>query len=207
MIDFIFDFETFGQETRRCAIINCAFTVFNTDRFISDNPYTYDEILAGVQVLKLDVAKQVADGYIVEPSSLEFWAKADPEARKQLKPAPNDLTYANFCDKLLSYLNPHKIDYWWSRSNTFDPALLHRMGDDSGYTSKLDYKLKFWKVRDIRTFIDAKTDFSLNFNGFIPVSKAEWEQKFKLHDSKHDVTADVLRMQKIYRIEQGLDEN
>ena len=205
-MDFYFDFETFGQNTRTCPAINMAYLVVDNDRFVSNNPYTYDELLSKVVVLKLDVQDQVENyGYIVEPSSLEFWSKVSPEAKKQLKPSPNDLTLTNFCDKLLLDLNNYKIDYWWSRSNTFDPAILHRIGDDTGYTSKLDYKLKFWKVRDIRTFIDAKTNFSLNHNGFIPVDKAEWDQKFKLHDSKHDVTADVLRMQKLYRLENDLE--
>ena len=206
MIDFIFDAETFGQNTRSCAVINFACTVFDTDRFTSDKPYTYDELLGQIKVFKLDVQDQVKNyGYIVEPSSLDFWAKADPEAKKQLKPTPNDLTLSTFCDKLIAYLNQYKIDYWWSRSNTFDPVILHRIGDDTGNTSKLDYKLKFWRVRDIRTFIDAKSNFSVNHNGFIPIDKAEWDAKFKLHDSKHDVVGDILRMQKIYRIENDLE--
>lgn len=200
-MDFIFDAETFGQNTRSCAVINFSCAVFERERFVS-NPYTYDELLSQITVFKLSVQDQVENfGYIVEPSSLEFWAKAHPDAKKQLKPTPNDLTLNDFCDKLISYLNQYRIDYWWSRSNTFDPVILHRIGDDTGNTVRLDARLKFWKVRDIRTWIDAKTDFSLKQNGFIPISQEEWDAKFRLHDSKHDVVADILRMQKITQLE------
>lgn len=205
MLDFILDFETFGQNVFTCPIINCAFTKFDTDRFISDTPYTYDEILAGVQVLKMSVEKQVEEsGYTIESSSIDFWNKVDPSAKKQLVPRKDDLTSQEFCDMMLSYIGKDKIDYWWSRSNTFDPILLWRTFNDVGMGEKLGWKLKFWRVRDIRTFIDAKTNFELNQNGFIPIDKAEWDAKFKLHDSKHDVTADVLRLQRIYRAENGL---
>lgn len=203
---FILDFETFGQNVNTCAIINCAYLVFDYDRF-KTNPYSYDELLGMVQVLKLDVAKQVKDGFIIEKTTLDFWDKVDPEAKKQLKPDPNkDLTYQEFCDNMLSYLGKEKIDYWWSRSNTFDPILLWRIFEYSNKLDDLNYKLKFWRVRDTRTYIDAKTDFELNKNGFIPIDTNEWNSKFKEHDSKHDIIGDILRMQKIVRVENGLDD-
>jgi 3' exoribonuclease, RNase T-like len=201
---FIIDAETFGQNVNSCAIINFSYTIFDYERFI-DNPYSYDELLASVQVSKLNVAKQVEDGYIIEPSSLDFWAKVSSDAKKQLKPDPiNDLTYDQFCNIMLSYIGKDKIDYWWSRSNTFDPALLWRVFNDSSKLDQLNFKLKFWKVRDTRTFIDAKTDFKLNMNGFIPIDKEEWDLKFREHDSKHDIVGDVLRMQRLVRAENGL---
>ena len=205
MKNFILDFETFGQDVLSVPIINCAFMRFDTDRFVSDDPYTYDELLDTAQVLKLSVEKQVRDGYVIEPSSLDFWSKVDPAAKKQLVPRADDLTYDQFCDSMLSYLGKDKVDYWWSRSNTFDPILLWRIFNDAGKIEKLQWKLKFWRVRDIRTYIDAKTDFQLDMNGFIPIGKAEWDAKFKLHDSKHDITADVLRLQRVARADNGLE--
>ena len=66
--------------------------------------------------------------------------------------------------------------------------------------------LKYWSVRDTRTFIDAKFDFP-KLNAFVPVSDtAKWEYNFKAHDSKHDVAADILRLQAITRAENDLEQ-
>ncbi len=202
---FIHDFETFGQSVIRAAIINCAYMVFDWDRFASVDPYTYDELLNEVKLLKLDVAQQVKDGYVIEQSSIdEFWSKMPADVKKQLQPSNEDLTYDDFCGKLIHDLVNVKIDYWWSRSNTFDPILLWRIFEDSNKLEDLHKKLKFWKVRDVRTFIDASSDFELNRNGFIPIEKSEWDAKFKAHDAKHDVVGDVLRLQTIVRLQNGL---
>lgn len=205
MSDLILDFETLGQSVIKCPILNCSFFVFDVDRFLSNSPYSYDEVLEGTLRLKLSVEDQVKNGYKIEPSTLTFWDSVSPEAKKQLTPKPNDLTYSEFCDRMMELLEPHRIDYWWSRSNTFDPILLWRIFEDVGASDRLNNKLKFWKVRDIRTYIDAKTDFSLSKNGFNPLPDSEWNEKFRAHDSRHDVTADVLRLQKLVRIDAGLD--
>lgn len=203
-MDLILDFETLGQSVIRCPILNCSLLRFDRDRFLTDEPYSYDELLDNTFHLKLDVAAQVEAGYKIEPGTIAFWEKLGPEAQKQLKPSKNDLTYSQFCDNMMAWIGAAKIDYWWSRSNTFDPILLWRIFEDVGRLEEMGEKLKFWKVRDIRTYIDAKTDFNLTKNSFIPVSKAEWDAKFIAHDSRHDIVADVLRIQKLVRLEQEL---
>ena len=66
--------------------------------------------------------------------------------------------------------------------------------------------LRWWRVRDIRTWIDAKFDFSTK-NGFVPIADVEyWENTFIGHDSTHDVAADVLRLQAIHRAENELEQ-
>ena len=203
-MDLILDFETLGQSVMKCPILNCSFFLFDWKKF-ETNPYSYDEILNNTFHLKLDVSSQVKDrGYVIEQSSLGFWETVGAEAKKQLMPSKNDLTYDQFCDKLMAYLQNHKIDYWWSRSNTFDPILLWRIFEDAGRIDELNNKLKFWRVRDIRTYIDAKLDFGSSKNGFVPIDKSEWDKKFRAHDSRHDITGDVLRLQKIIRVERDL---
>ena len=208
MAELIIDFETLGQSVMKCPILNCSMFVFDRERFKSKtNPYTYDEILKNCVTLKLNVGEQVKNGYKIEPGTLDFWSKVNDEAKKQLVPSKNDLTYAEFCDKMMQYLQLEKITYWWSRSNTFDPILLWRIFEDASKLDDLNSKLKFWKIRDVRTYIDAKTDFSLGKNGFVPIDLHTWSEKFKEHDSRHDITGDILRLQKITRIEEGLDED
>lgn len=128
-----------------------------------------------------------------------------------MKPDPvNDLNALQFMEKLIDYLRSEgKIDYWWSRSNSFDPVILDRIAQNANKTSLLGDHLKYWAVRDTRTFIDAKFDFKVpgGKNGFVPVSDiAKWEYNFKAHDSKHDVAADVLRLQTIVRAEADLEQ-
>jgi len=205
MSDLMIDFETIGQDVLRCPIVNCSFFMFDVDRFMAKVPYTYDEILGNTLRLKLSVEKQVANGYKFKPGDLDFWDSLGDAAKKQLIPQKNDLTYAEFCDKMLEWMGNKRVDYWWSRSNTFDPLLLWRIFEDSGKSPELNNKLKFWKIRDVRTYIDAKTDFSLTRNGFVPIDQNEWNRKFIPHDSRHDVTGDVLRLQCLVRTEQGLN--
>lgn len=195
----IFDFETLGQSTDSAPLINVSAIVVNTDEF-TVTPYTFDSALAEVKTFKFDVADQVKSGYVIEKSTLQFWESVSPEARSQLKPSKEDLTYAQFCGIFIKYLDSFsKIDYWWSRSNTFDPILLWRIFNDEGRGKDLNERLKFWKVRDIRTYIDAKSDFQMR-NDFVPIDKTEWDAKFKAHNSSHDIVADVLRLQKIAQL-------
>lgn len=64
--------------------------------------------------------------------------------------------------------------------------------------------LPFYKVRDIRTYIDAKLDFPV-INGFIPIeNQLLWNKSFVQHDSSWDTLADVLRIQAIMRAEKDL---
>ncbi len=198
--NLILDFETFGQSVIRAAVINCAYVPFDWDRFAT-RPYTYDELLSQVNLLKLDVKKQVDDGYIVERSSItDFWSKMPKEVQKQIQPSKDDLTYSIFCDRFMNDIDNYKINHWWSRSNTFDPILLWRIFEDSGKIDKLQNKLKFWRVRDIRTYIDAVSDFKLDRNAFIPIDKTEWDAKFREHDARHDIVGDVLRLQRLNQI-------
>ena len=205
MTDLIIDAESLGQSVFTCPVVNFSIFKFDPQKFKSDEPYSYDEVLNNIVVFKLNVTEQVKKyGYIIEKSSLSFWEKRPDDVRKQITPSSKDLYIDEFCTKFIAEIENDNIKYWWSRSNTFDPVLLYRLFNTVNLTDRLNKVLKFWRVRDIRTFIDAKADFALDFNAFIPIDEKEWKEKFKEHDSKHDVTADVLRMQRLVRIENGL---
>jgi hypothetical protein len=69
-----------------------------------------------------------------------------------------------------------------------------------------DNVLKFWKVRDVRTHIDAKFNYTTR-SGFVPVADEDyWNKAFIAHDSTHDVAADILRLQAIHRAENDLEQ-
>tara|TARA_B110000977_G_scaffold130036_1_gene165873 strand:+ start:4327 stop:4965 length:639 start_codon:yes stop_codon:yes gene_type:complete len=204
---FIFDFETIGTNSRKIPAIDVSYTTFEWKRF-TENPYTFKELVLGMEQAKFDIKDQMTNhGCAYKKSDLDWWLSQPPELRKNLKPSANDLTASQFMEKLVDYLrSSNKIECWWSRGNTFDPIILDRIAEDAGKQSLLSQYLKHYAVRDTRTFIDAKFNFDIDPNGFIPVSNVEkWNYNFNAHDSKHDVAADILRLQSITRAEHDLE--
>lgn len=203
----IFDFETMGKIVADCAMVDCSMFVADTQKMLSDNPYTTKNIV-DIKKLKLSVKEQVDTyGWKVYEDTLEFWQSLPEEARKHIKPLKTDLSVKDFVDEFTNFLiQSGKIDYWWSRSNTFDPFLIWRIYESQKKTATINEYLPFWRVRDIRTFIDAKLDFPKR-NGFVPIADEEfWNKVFVEHDSSWDVLADVLRMQAILRAENDLEQ-
>jgi len=206
---FIIDFETIGQCAREIPAIDCAYITFQWERF-TENPYSFKELVNNMQQAKFDIKDQMINhGCKYNQRDLQWWLDQPPELRKNLKPSADDLNASQFMEKLIDYLRAAgKIDYWWSRSNSFDPVILDRIAQNANKTSLLGEHLKYWAVRDTRTFIDAKFDFNTpGGNGFVPVSNLQkWEQNFSKHNSKHDVAADILRLQTIVRAENDLEQ-
>lgn len=209
---FIIDFETIGQNSREVPAIDCSYTTFDWERFTSDNPYSFRELVLNMQQAKFDIKDQMVNhGCKYNERDLQWWMDQPKELRTNMKPNPDlDLTASQFIEKLITYLRESgKVDYWWSRSNSFDPVILERIAQNANKTSLLGDYLKWWSVRDTRTFIDAKFDFNVpgGKNAFVPVSDiAKWEYNFKSHDSKHDVAADILRLQTIIRAESDMEQ-
>lgn len=205
--DFIFDMETLGARVNSCPVVDMAYTTFEWDRFLT-NPYSFEEAASAVKTVKLDVQDQVKNyGCKFTKKDVEWWEKLPKAARNKLKRTPNDLTVVEFCDTIIKYLRIEvNIDYWWSRGNTFDPVILGRLMDETDNEYIFKEYLKFYKVRDVRTHIDAKFDYTTK-NGFVPVANEElWYKYFVAHDSSHDVAADIMRLQAIYRAENDLEQ-
>lgn len=201
---FIFDMETLGTNTQKCVVLDCSWITFDWNRF-TENPYTLVELISLANRAKLDVKSQVDFGYKIEPDTLKWWGEQGPEARKKISPKADDIDINTFMERLISTLD-NDIQYWWARSNTFDPMILERLARDHGYNEKLNNLLKFWNVRDTRTFIDSKTNFNRKLNSFVPIADAEhWDKTFVKHDSSCDIAADILRLQTLTRLDNGLE--
>lgn len=207
MKDLIIDFETLGSEPTDCVAIDCSVMVFDWNRMLSDNPYTIKDINL-TKKFKLSVSDQVKNyNYRIEDEVLEFWQKQDKEVRNQIKPKPDDLTVEEFVKQFHDFVIDAGVKHWWSRSNTFDPVILTRLFDSQGKKQHLYEYLKFYLVRDTRTYIDAKFNFENKKNGFCPVADdAAWEKAFKAHDSSWDILADVMRLQAIVRAENDMEQ-
>lgn len=205
--DFILDFETIGQCARKIPAIDCSYTTFVWDRFL-EQPYTFEELISTIQKSKLDIKHQVEDhGFSYTKEDLQWWMDQAPAVKKNIVPKPDDLSISQFIEKMIDYLRGQpKIDYWWSRANGFDPVILDHLADTVKKDKFLNEYLPYWKVRDTRTFIDAKFNFTTK-NGFVPIADTErWEQIFNAHDSTHDVAADILRLQAIHRAEHDMEQ-
>ncbi len=205
-LHLILDFETMGLNTYTCPVVNCAFYAFDYDRFTTD-PYSFDELTENIQQVKFDVEYQVNKyNYKIEEKAIQFWSSLPKEARKQIKRSDSDVTLEDFASTFLEYLDGKDIRRWWTRANTFDGPILDRIMSDIGMQEQYNAKLSPFKIRDIRTYIDAKFNFNISKTNFIPHdSEAEWAKMFVEHDSIHDVAADILRLQKIVRIENELE--
>ena len=173
---FIYDFETLGQDVFEIPMLDCSYVAFDWDRFTSDNP------VSPARKDKLEMAHQVREfGAKYTQRDLDWWLSQSDDAKKVLKPSAADVRVEVFIGNFIDYLKSvGKINYWWSRSNTFD--------------------------RDTRTFIDAKLNFPKQ-NGFVPLADEEyWNKTFVKHDSRFDIAADILRLQTITRLENDMEQ-
>jgi hypothetical protein len=205
--DFILDFETIGQCARFAPGIDCSYTTFIWERF-SDEPYSFQELITTSQKSKLSIKDQVTNyGFSYKKEDLDWWMQQEPEVKKNIKPLPTDLTVPQFIEELISFLRKsEKISYWWSRSNGFDPVILDHLSMAVQKDKFLNEYIPYWRVRDTRTYIDAKFNFSTK-NGFVPIADEEyWNKTFKAHDSTHDIAADILRLQAIFRAENDMEQ-
>lgn len=196
--NLIFDFETLGTNLiDGFPLLDIAYYVFDANRFLS-NPYTFDELVNEVQYVKFDVAHYCKKyGYKPEPSTIEWWSTQAPSVKAKIKPSNIDVTIEVFADKFLSYLKSNVPDFWWSRGNIFDPIIMYRIFTELSRSDEFNKLCPHWAVRDVRTYIDAQFQFDPKIeNGFV---LPEWKEKFDKHNSVHDVSIDILRLQTIVR--------
>ena len=202
------DFETMGDDVLEpCAAIDMSIIVGDTDKMLSENPYSCKDIVLAKR-FKLSIADQVTNyGFVVQDSAVNFWQEVSPAARKHIKPSKEDLTVEQFINELINHLNSiGKFDYWFSRGNTFDPIILQRLFKVVGKTYTFKEYFRYNRVQDMRTHINAKMDNPVTTN-IIPIQDDQfWKSVFVEHDSSWDVLADLLRYQTILRLENDLEQ-
>jgi len=83
-LHFFIDLESVGQSVVKSPIVNWSYTIVDWDRFTSDNPYTFDELLSQMEFTKFDLADQIADGYSFSKRDMQFWLD-QPNGKQTLK--------------------------------------------------------------------------------------------------------------------------
>lgn len=189
----VFDFETLSLDRVHGVVLSFALVTFSEKDFI-DNPYQYDDVVARAKMIKFNVEEQVKEfGRKIDKDTLNWWYEQGAEAKKQLKPSDNDVSISELKDFFLTHVDVSKTKKIFSRGNTFDPILLDYIVLQQNGIKQL---YPHWCIRDTRSYIEGLSFGTDLKNGFIPEGL---ENKAVLHDPRHDVALDVIRMQTLIR--------
>jgi hypothetical protein len=191
----IYDFETLGQDQRKSVVLSMAALAFNEERFISDNPYTYEELLYSAKFIKFNAQNQVSKyNRTIDKDTLEWWSKQPQEARKSLTPSKDDVLLVELYPFIMDLIDdPGNVKKVYTRGNTFDPMFLQYLLEDIGKKDPFPW----WSVRDTRSMLEGMAYGSDITNKFIP---EELKSVFVHHDPIHDISMDVMRLQTLARI-------
>jgi hypothetical protein len=188
MNSLIFDFETLSQNPINGALVSCALLTFDMD-ILPVNGYSYEELLSRVKYFKFDVKEQVDRwNRRVDPKTIEWWQQQSKEALATIKPTPDDQPLTEFIPWMENHFVREKIQYVFTRNNTFDPVIVQSVCGDLNLTVPYDW----WKIRDTKSFIMGLTWGHAIKDSFIPPMA---ENKYVKHDPRHDVVLDVARLQ------------
>lgn len=185
----IYDFETLSTDRVNGVVLSFAMLQFAPSRFTNPElSYTYDSLLAETKFIKFNVEEQVKKyGRKIDKKTLEWWNEQGAEAKKQLKPSPDDRSISELYDFFVLH-SPTNLNTVYTRGNTFDPILLDYICQQTDRS--MPYP--FWMDRDTRSIIDGLAWDSGLKNSFMP---DECANKFVHHDARHDITLDVMRLQ------------
>jgi len=195
-----FDFETLGTNIESAPIVNLATVKVESDRFTSDSPYNFNELVNVSSFHKFDILEQVnVYGRKIEQRVLDWWQEQPPTARKQLKRSSDDVSIKQLFTIFNDEIRAYDCKYVFTRGNTFDPPLLTSLIHATDQSEPIHFRA----IRDVRSFILGLT-FGHNIDDrFFPPNVNESE--FIHHDSRHDVAIDVMRIQYLIRTMEGLD--
>lgn len=203
------DFAMLGYYPEDCALLDCSVAVVNTEKMLSNNPYSSMDAFKEVKRFKLDVVSQKEMGFIVYEDGLEFWKTQPKELIKRvLKPSSEkDMTVDVFTTAFIENLiSKGKVNTWWSWNSMDDAAILWRLFRSVNKENMIREYLPRYQARDVATFIDAKFDLDNKNVDFVPIDDVEyWNKIYLKTDSSMDVMANIMRMQAILRAEIELE--
>jgi len=184
----IYDFETLSQDTQRGVVTSFALLSFSEKRYIKD-PYSYEELVESCAYIKFDVEEQVKTfKRTMSKDTVDWWAEQGDEAKKQIRPSPEDKSIYALYELLINSCECPKIKKSYTRGNTFDPMFLQYLMDDTGHQNPFHWRT----IRDTRSMIEGMS-FGMDLdNSFMPGNLVS---KFLKHNPCHDVAMDVMRMQ------------
>lgn len=197
-MNFIFDFETIGTNVIHCLPVRCSYLSFDWNRF-TENPYAITELLQNIKTVKFDLRRMTTDH---EPSfeDLQFWKSYKPEL---LKSTPKDVVSSTFVDGIMQYLGEANVDRWWCRDKAFDYPIMVRMASVGGRHLLNKGALSHWNGIDVQSWIQGKLDFGVHKE----IQVSQHHDKFDKFNSAYSIMLDVLNLQHITQLENGISPN
>jgi hypothetical protein len=197
----IFDIETMGTESQ--SVMLCAsFLVYD---LLEDATTPVAELEDRIRTFKLNVAEQIQDGGVIEPSTVEWWGEQlveSPHLNELLHPQEYDLTMEEFAEQLEEWLKAEgydkRNDWAWQRG-TLDITVVDSIMKRTG---RYDYDrpIFWWKIREIRTLIDILGAGRTRLNGYVDGIRERVEEfipHFTKHNPAHDILMEVVQMREV----------
>jgi hypothetical protein len=189
---FIYDYETLGVNPFTAPVLCVAAIEFDFDRLSSEYPYDYDEMVKSCAYMKFDVRDQIKNhGKVVETETAQFWQKQGAEAKKILKETPDDKPLSSLYDFFFGLTMSH-VERVYTRGVKLEVVTTEFLMKEMGKTNPIEW----WQMRETKSFIEGFTMGTDMSSSFIP---SGLDEKFVIHDPRHDVVMDLMRMQTCVR--------
>lgn len=197
MTDFVLDFETLGK-TADCVVLSLALTPYDRN-----DTKTFQEYIEDTVYWKFDVDSQVAADRDIDPDTLDWWSKQDPDVRnREMNPSDNDILLDQFLQEFYDFCKSNGINnksIGWARGKEFDFGILGNI--IAQFKSALDkdlypinetfFPVPFWNRKDIRDYISGLVvDPTINK---VPLPKRTLNG-FEHHNPIHDCARGVLHI-------------
>lgn len=200
----IIDYETLGgsdHDRNLSSVIELGAVAFE------HNPQTgripdYQEMVKGGFRVKFDLKSQKGKR-VFSSETKEWWLSQSDEAKKILLPSSEDVTvevgHRMFVDWMKS-VGVNRNTKLWCRGNSFDIPILDNCLHQAGIIEKVTPG--FWKVRDVRTRIEALLGDDV-CECPLPLGSLPG---FVHHNGIHDCAKDVMMMFYAYRYAFGMED-
>lgn len=195
--DFVLDFETLAMSSD-CVALSLAMTVYDRDELKN-----FQEYIADTKYWKFDVGSQVEDGRVIDPKTLDWWAKQDPDVRnREMNPSDADITLGEFLADFYSYCKEMGIgnnSIGWCRGKEFDFGILtdivikykFNLDKEEFPINETFFPVPFWNRKDIRDYISGLVVDPTVTKVPLPIGTLDG---FEHHNPIHDCARAVLHI-------------
>ncbi len=201
----MFDLETL-HDRPNAVVLDISAAVFDIEQIDIFDDLVNDT--SRIFNVKLSVEDQVRNFHRkIGTGTMEWWSGQSEEAKKILRPSPDDMGLMDAVGLWKEFLASHKFDknsIGYCRGQSFDFPLAVSLMDDVNPldldNSNRNFPVSFWNQRDVRTAISH--DLMNTKNTKCPLPKGLFKN-FVAHNSVHDVCRDVISLQHSWAYKTG----
>jgi hypothetical protein len=165
--------------------------------------YTAEELVAQGKKWKFDVMSQKERGRHIDPDTLSWWSKQDPEVRQRcVLPSTDDIDLMTFPEEAKSFVKSQGFvnnaaadkNFWFASRGELEAKLLHGIYQEIGSSVQRSGFYDYFRWRDVRTMIHFLSGVERSY-----VDVKDESKGLKKHDSLDDCIIDALMIQKCLR--------